>query len=174
MKKLLLTALAVSLIIGAGCARPGATTPAVAAPASTPCVVVDAAILTARSKPGQKAARHLDSVRRILQQGLDDLVKTYKGKNTPEAVNAVNRARATLDRELQAQRQIVSVEMDRLIREAVRKWQGKRAVIVLPAAGLLGHSPQSDVTSAVLKELDKLPITLPEAPKVSVRAPGKK
>lgn len=183
MNRLLTTALAVSMLtLGSGCLRERAAVPSPApvsassSGAAVRSVVVDSSALTARSKPGKAAAQYLAGVQNILQKGLDDLVKSYKGKeHTPEAVNAVARAKATLDQELALRQRAVSVEMDRVIREAVRAWRGKNeSVLVLPASGLVDYGAGVDVTSAVLPELDKLSLKLPDPPKVSVTKPKKK
>ncbi len=188
MKRLLITGVTMSLLIfGSGCMR--GDTPEL--PAETPArvstgipsagsiglttrsVVVDTAVLTATSKPGKNAAKYLADVQNILQKGLDDLLKTYKGReNTPEARNTILQAKAALDQELALRRQAVTVEMDRVIRQAVKSWRSRNgSAIVLPAAALVGYGTESDITAAVLPELDKLSLKLPDMPKISVTKP---
>lgn len=148
-----------------------AALPAVAADVA----VVDTARVLTESKPGRDGEAHLQKVRDVLQQGLADLQKLYKGKEkSKEAQAALQNGHAALERQLAVERQAVLQALGQCLDAAVKQWRkanGKYEV-VLARQNLLDHAPAVDMTAAVMKEMDKQKPVFPELPTVTVTPPA--
>lgn len=163
----------VSVLLAGGALGAGlllATLPADAANMA----VVDTARVLAESRPGKAGEAHLQKVRGVLQQGLDDLKNAYRGKeNTREAQAALQSGYVALERQMAAERQAVLQVLGKALDEAVKEWRTANGKydIVISRQTLLDSAPSVDVTGAVMKEMDKQKPQFPALPTVQVNPP---
>ena len=137
--------------------------------------VVDVQKIYADSKPGKAAEAHMKEVRKVLQKGMDDVIKIQKGKeNTPEGRRAITEAQQLLNRQLQIEQQAVIAVLDRELRAACENWlkANKKTMMLLPKQLTLAAANSVDVTAGVTKEMDKRKPKFPELPKVTINKPA--
>lgn len=137
--------------------------------------VVDTSKVLSESKPGKAGEAHLQKVQVVLQKGLDDLQKIYKGKEkSAEAQNAIREGYVALERQMAAERQAVLQVLAGCLEKAVKEWRSdnKKYDIVISRQTLLDSAASVDVTTSVMKEMDKQKAEFPELPTVKVTAPA--
>lgn len=147
------------------------TTPAQAADIA----VVDTAKILSDSKPGKAGEAHLQKVQVVLQKGLDDLQKIYKGKEkSAEAQNAIREGYVALERQMGAERQAVLQALAGGLEKAIKEWraENKKYDIVISRQNLLDSSASVDVTASVMKEMEKQKVEFPALPTVQVTPPA--
>lgn len=136
--------------------------------------VVDTAKILSDSKPGKAGEAHLQKVQTVLQKGLDDLQKIYKGKEkSAEAQNAIREGYVALERQMGAERQAVLQVLAGALEKAIKDWRNdnKKYDIVMSRQNLLDSSASVDVTASVMKEMDKQKVEFPALPTVKVTPP---
>lgn len=136
--------------------------------------VVDVNRILVESVPGKAGEQHLQKVQEILQKGLEDVQKLYKGKeNTAEAQRALREAYAALERQMVVERQAVLQVLGGLLDKAVKDWRAanKKYLAVINSQMLLDADKSLDVTAAVMKEMDRAKPVFPDLPQVTVTPP---
>lgn len=138
--------------------------------------VVDTNRILSESQPGKAGEAHLNKVRNVLQKGLDDLQKIYKGKEkTAEAQNAIRQGYMAVEQQLASERQAVLQILSKALDTAVQEWRkgNKKVQAVVSKQMLLDNDAEIDVTNAVMKEMDKQKPTFPPLPNVQLTPPKK-
>lgn len=138
--------------------------------------VVDTNRILSESQPGKAGEAHLTKVRNVLQKGLDDLQKIYKGKEkTAEAQGAIRQGYMAVEQQLATERQAVLQILSKALDTAVQEWRkgNKKVQAVVSKQMLLDNDAEIDVTTAVMKEMDKQKPTFPPLPNVQLTPPKK-
>lgn len=138
--------------------------------------VVDTARILSESQPGKAGEAHLQKVQAVLQKGLDDLQKMYKGKEkTPQAQAAIRDGYVALERQMAAERQAVLQALGLVMDKAVKDWRAKNksTLMVISKQMLLDADVIIDVTTDVMQEMDKQKAEFPALPTVQLTPPQK-
>ena len=142
---------------------------------ATEIAVVDAERILAQSTPGKKGQEHLNEVQKVLQKGYNDLVSLYRGReNSPEAQEIIRQGQAALEQQMAVERNAVLAVLQSELMAATEAWQKKNPKIqaVVSRQLLLGAVPKLDVTSAVMKEMNKRTPKFAALPTVTVNKPA--
>lgn len=142
---------------------------------ATEIAVVDAERILAQSTPGKKGQEHLNEVQKVLQKGYNDLVALYRGReNSPEAQEIIRQGQAALEQQMAVERNAVLAVLQSELMAATEAWQKKNPKIqaVVSRQLLLGAVPKLDVTSAVMKEMNKRTPKFAALPTVTVNKPA--
>lgn len=142
---------------------------------ATEIAVVDAERILAQSTPGKKGQEHLNEVQKVLQKGYNDLVALYRGReNSPEAQEIIRQGQAALEQQMAVERNAVLAVLQSELMAATEAWQKKNPKVqaVVSRQLLLGAVPKLDVTSAVMKEMNKRTPKFAALPTVTVNKPA--
>ena len=142
---------------------------------TTEIAVVDAERILAQSTPGKKGQEHLNEVQKVLQKGYNDLVALYRGReNSPEAQEIIRQGQAALEQQMAVERNAVLAVLQSELMAATEAWQKKNPKVqaVVSRQLLLGAVPKLDVTSAVMKEMNKRTPKFAALPTVTVNKPA--
>ena len=145
-----------------------------AAASATEIAVVDTEKLLSQSEPGKQGQAHLGAVQKVLQKGYDDLRALYRGQgNTAEAQNAIAQGRAALERQMEVERSAVMAALQSELMASVEAWRKKNPKFhaVIARQLLLDAAPKLDVTSAVMKEMNRRKPKFAALPTVTVNKP---
>lgn len=142
---------------------------------ATEIAVVDAERILAQSTPGKKGQEHLNEVQKVLQKGYNDLVALYRGReNSPEAQEIIRQGQAALEQQMAVERNAVLAVLQSELMAATEAWQKKNPKVqaVVSRQLLLGADSKLDVTSAVMKEMNKRTPKFAALPTVTVNKPA--
>lgn len=142
---------------------------------ATEIAVVDAERILAQSTPGKNGQEHLNEVQKVLQKGYNDLVALYRGReNSPEAQEIIRQGQAALEQQMAVERNAVLAVLQSELMAATEAWQKKNPKVqaVVSRQLLLGAVPKLDVTSAVMKEMNKRTPKFAALPTVTVNKPA--
>ncbi|MEG2173494.1 MAG: OmpH family outer membrane protein [Desulfovibrionaceae bacterium] len=138
--------------------------------------VVNTNRILTESQPAKAGEAHLKKVQGVLQKGLDDLQKMYKGKEkTPQAQQAIREGYAALEQQMAAEKQAVLQVLGKALDKAVKEWRAdnKKILVVVSQQVLLDADASVDVTSAVMQEMNQQKPEFPALPTVKVNPPPK-
>lgn len=138
---------------------------------ATEIAYVDTDKLMKSSIPGRLGRNHLIEVQKVLQQGLNSLIKYYEGKeNTPEARRNIADGRMKVEQQMAIEQQAVMNIIQKEMEAATKAWRAKNPKydIVVSKGALLDANPALDKTKEVMIELDNRKPTFPPLPKVNV------
>ena len=146
-----------------------------AAACAAEIAVIDADRILVQSLPGQKGQKHLEQVQKILQKGYDDLAAAWRGREkTADGQKALAHAQLILERQMQAERSAVLTVLNTELAAAAERWRKKNpgTLAVTGRQTVYAFAPQIDVTSAVLREMNRRSPRFAPLPSVTVKKPA--
>ena len=148
-----------------------------AAPALPPVVSVNMQVLMTQSAPGKQAADHLAEVRKVLQQGFEDLKTTFKDRPAPELEKILAEGLNRLNTQMLAEQQAAEQIVQKIVVEEVAKWRAanKDVLMVIPSAVVIdANMEKADFTKTILAAVNKRTATFPKLPTVNIDKGEKK
>ena len=136
--------------------------------------VVDVLRVTRDSKTGKAIGAHLEQVQKVLQDGMNEVVKVQQNQSDEDKRKAYAEASGMLNRQLEIERAAVIQIIDKEIVFAVNEWmKTSKCPLVMSKQNVLGAVDEIDITDEIIKIMDTRAdlIKLPALPKVTVNPP---
>ena len=143
-----------------------------AAPAEALAVrtgIVDVEKVLSDSAAAKAANEHLAKVQAVLQKGFNDLEKRMEKAKKDERERELEAGRRVLERQMQIELQAAHAVVSKHMLEAVQEWRKSKGGVVLAKAQVLDYSPKLDITTEVIKGMDKKPVQFNALPVVSFK-----
>ena len=131
--------------------------------------VVDVERVLTDSAAAKAANEHLAKVQAVLQKGFNDLEKRMEKAAKEERERELEAGRCVLERQMQIELQAARAVVSQLMLEAVQEWRKSKGGVVLAKAQVLDYSPKLDITTEVIKGMDKKPVQFNALPVVSFK-----
>ena len=131
--------------------------------------VVDVEKVLTDSAAAKAANEHLAKVQAVLQKGYADLEKRVEKATKEERERELEAGRRVLERQMQIELQAARAVVSKHMLEAVQEWRKSKGGVVLAKAQVLDYSPKLDITTEVIKGMDKKPVQFNALPVVSFK-----
>lgn len=135
--------------------------------------VVDIEKVLTRSNAAQAGQNHVKEARKSLEQGFEELRKTYDGQPEETRQRILSEGANALTRQLTVEQQAVNGVITGLMLETIREWrQANKADIIVAKQNLLDASDAVDITNAIIQGMDAKQPKFADLPVVSINPPG--
>ena len=131
--------------------------------------IVDVEKVLNESAAAKAANEHLAKVQAVLQKGFNDLEKRMEKAKKEERDRELEAGRRVLERQMQIELQAARAVVNQHMLEAVQEWRKSKGGVVLAKAQVLDYSPKLDITTEVIKGMDKKPVQFNALPVVSFK-----
>ena len=131
---------------------------------------VDVNVILEKSRAAREANAHLEKARAALQKGYDDLVADQKDQPDAERRQTLAQGKAVLQRQLAVEKEAARRIVMNALGQAADAWGRDNPDCWLVQRNTVLAAPASaDVTSDILARMEKLEVTFPDLPKVTIR-----
>ena len=131
---------------------------------------VDVNAILEKSRAAREADAHLEKARAALQKGYDDLVADQKDQPDAERRQTLAQGKAVLQRQLAVEQEAARRIVLDALGQAAEAWGKDNPDLWLVTRATALSAPDSaDVTPDILARMEKLEVTFPDLPKVTIR-----
>lgn len=131
---------------------------------------VDVTAILEKSRAAREADAHLEKARAALQKGYDDLVADQKDQPDTERRQTLAQGKAVLQRQLAVEQEAARRIVLNALGQAAEAWGRDNPDRWLVArATALSVPASADVTTDILARMEKLEVTFPDLPAVTIR-----
>lgn len=131
---------------------------------------VDVNAILEKSRPAREADAHLEKARAALQKGYDDLVADQKDQPDAERRQTLAQGKAVLERQLAVEQEAARRLVLTALGQATEAWgKDNPDLWLVTRATALSAPASADVTPDILARMEKLEVTFPDLPTVTIR-----
>lgn len=131
---------------------------------------VDVNVILEKSRAAREADAHLEKARAALQKGYDDLVADQKDQPDAERRQTLAQGKAVLQRQLAVEQEAARRLVLAALGQAAVAWgKDNPDSWLVTRATALSAPASADVTPDILARMEKLEVTFPDLPKVTIR-----